>query len=156
MKSVCMNRCTLVENPGKGVAQVFTKIPRGGGGSRLSGKISGFIAFLLTSILKFAWGVGSYIYPPPSPLTPLCASMCVWIHYYIFTDCPNGFVHLNNKCYRTISPNTIDEQLKACHLYRGKLLTVSSSNPLSEMIAKYLMNLYSVDTLYAGNWLIKH
>ncbi len=54
-------------------------LPKSLGGSRLSGKIdwggppiSGFIAFLLTSVLKFAWG-GYYIYTPPSP--PLCASM---------------------------------------------------------------------------------
>jgi hypothetical protein len=49
-----MHRCTWVENPGEGV-------PKSLGGSRLSGKfawggppISGFIAFLLTSVLKFA------------------------------------------------------------------------------------------------------
>jgi hypothetical protein len=32
--------------------------------------ISGFIAFLLTSVLKFAWG-GYCIYPPP-PHPPVC------------------------------------------------------------------------------------
>ncbi len=54
-----VHRCTRVENPGKGVPDVFAKIPRGG--SRLSGKnclgrdpISGFITFVLTSVLKFA------------------------------------------------------------------------------------------------------
>jgi hypothetical protein len=52
------NRCTRFENPGEGVPEFFAKIPRG---SMLSGKIawgvppiSGFIAFLLTSVLKFA------------------------------------------------------------------------------------------------------
>jgi hypothetical protein len=52
-----MHRCTQVENPGEGVPEVFAKIPRG---SRLSGKLQGggpildFIAFLLTSVMKFA------------------------------------------------------------------------------------------------------
>jgi hypothetical protein len=52
-------RCTRVENPGEGVTPIFAKIPEGG--ARLSGKIAkggppilGFIAFLLTSLLKFA------------------------------------------------------------------------------------------------------
>jgi hypothetical protein len=51
----------------------------------LSGKIArgtpilGFIAFLLTSLLKFAWGGGggSYVYPHPFPPHPSCASMIV-------------------------------------------------------------------------------
>jgi hypothetical protein len=56
------HRCRRVENPGEGVPDVFCQNPKGG--SRLSGKIawgggaggpliSGFIAFLLTSVLKF-------------------------------------------------------------------------------------------------------
>jgi hypothetical protein len=67
----------LVENPGEGVSEVFAKIPRGGGGKTFKKNclrgppISGFIAFLLTSVLKFSRG-GYYIYPPPTPhLTPL-------------------------------------------------------------------------------------
>jgi hypothetical protein len=62
---------------GGGVPEVFAKIPRGvkafmkncQGGPY----ISGFIAFLLTSFLKFAWEV--YIYPHPFPPHPLRASM---------------------------------------------------------------------------------
>jgi hypothetical protein len=53
------NRCTGVENPGEGVPDVFCQNPLEG--SRLSGKIawggpsiSGFIAFLIASDLKFA------------------------------------------------------------------------------------------------------
>jgi hypothetical protein len=75
---------------GRGYLMFFAKIPRGGG-SRLPGNIDwegplilGFIAFLLTSVLKFARG-GYYIYPPPSShLTPfpLCASMVE-----MFSDC---------------------------------------------------------------------
>jgi hypothetical protein len=49
------HRCARVENPGEGVPEVFAEIPRGvmafmpGGPS-----LSGFIAFLLTSVFKFA------------------------------------------------------------------------------------------------------
>ncbi len=47
---VLNNRCTRVENPGEGVAQIFAKIP---GGQGLPNKIAGvpflgFIVFLLT------------------------------------------------------------------------------------------------------------
>jgi hypothetical protein len=69
------HRCTRVGNPGEGIALVFDKIPMGVG-SRLSGKIarrgppiSGLIAFLLTSILRFAWA-GPIFTPSPYPLTP--------------------------------------------------------------------------------------
>jgi hypothetical protein len=51
------HKCTRVENPGEGVPEFFAKIPKGGqvfqekmpgGGGPL---ISGFIAFLITSVL---------------------------------------------------------------------------------------------------------
>ncbi len=76
---VQLHRCTRVENRGEGVLDFFAKIPRGVKAFRkncLGGPpISGFIAFLLTSVLKFAWG-GYYIYPPLPPTSPpLCASM---------------------------------------------------------------------------------
>ncbi len=62
-----------VENPGEGVPDVFVKIPGGDQGFQeiLPGgpPILDFIAFLLTSVLKFSWG-GSYIYHPPSYSTP--------------------------------------------------------------------------------------
>jgi hypothetical protein len=52
------HRCTLVENPAEGVPDVF--LPKSLGGQGFQEKllwgppISGFIAFLLTSVLKFA------------------------------------------------------------------------------------------------------
>jgi hypothetical protein len=61
-------RCTRVENLGEGVPEVFAKISKGGqvfqekvpGGGP---PISGFIAFLITSVLKLVWG-GLYLpYP---------------------------------------------------------------------------------------------
>jgi hypothetical protein len=74
----------------------FAKIPRGGQGfqEKLPGggvpPISGFIAFLLTSVLKFArWGY--YIYPPPLPhLTrpPVCIYDLVQLcnHFISFSN----------------------------------------------------------------------
>ena len=67
------------------------------------------------------------------------------------SDCPNGFVHLNNQCYKLLSPSLIELQLLACHNSRGQLLQISPSDPFSETVAKYLMNLFSVDSVFAGN-----
>jgi hypothetical protein len=71
-KTWSVHRCTWVENPEEGVPDVFCQNPWGGGGGqgfqkKLPGgpNISGYIAFLLTSVLKFAWG-RYYIYPPPT------------------------------------------------------------------------------------------
>ena len=64
----------------------FAKIPRGGQGfqEKLPGgggpPISGFIAFLLTSVLKFAWG-GYYIYPHPPPTSPPPSPVCIYFYY---------------------------------------------------------------------------
>ncbi len=62
-----------------GGPDVFAKIPRGIKAfmeNCLGGPpISGFIAFLLTSVLKFAWGGGYCINPPCPPPGPPCASM---------------------------------------------------------------------------------
>ncbi len=64
----------------------FAKIPRGVKDFRKNGRgggvppISGLIMFLLTSVLKFAWG--GYIYPLPSPhLTPPCVHL--WPNQFI-------------------------------------------------------------------------
>jgi hypothetical protein len=69
-------KVTIVANRLKIQGRGYLKfLPKSLGGSRLSGKIDrgfppilDFIAFLLTSVLKFAWG--SDIYPPPSPHPP--------------------------------------------------------------------------------------
>jgi hypothetical protein len=34
---------------------------------------------------------------------------------FFVLDCPNGFIHLNNKCYRWLPPNLIDGHLRSCH-----------------------------------------
>jgi hypothetical protein len=64
------NRCTQFENLGEGVAQAFAKFPKWGVKKNCQGGPPrlGFISFLLTSVLKFAWGGGDLYFP--SPLTP--------------------------------------------------------------------------------------
>ena len=69
--------------------------------------------------------------------------------FYV-SDCPNGFVYINNKCYRWMPPLAIDQHLKKCHLFRGNLLEVSPSNPLTEFVAKTITTLYVADKVYAG------
>ncbi len=72
------HRCTQVENPGEGVAQIFewgvkafqTKLPR-------ESPILGFTAFLITSSLKKISFRGPMLYPL-SRLTP--STMCIPSH----------------------------------------------------------------------------
>ena len=73
---------------------------------------------------------------------------------HFFADCPNGFVHLNNKCYKWQTPNQIDVHLKYCHMSRGQILEVSPSNPTNELVAKTMMALFGSDLLYAGKFTI--
>ena len=42
-------------------------------------------------------------------------------------DCPNGFVHLNNKCVKWLDDDTLVNHHKQCDLYRGKLLDASEN-----------------------------
>ena len=49
-----------------------------------------------------------------------------------------------------LTPNPLETLLQACHNGRGHLLVVAPSDPLSEMIAKYSMALFSIDTIFAG------
>ena len=67
------HRCTWVENPGDGEAQIFDKIPRGRGFPYKIARGSpnlGFIVFLLKILLKFSWGALMFT---PFPLIPLSA-----------------------------------------------------------------------------------
>jgi hypothetical protein len=64
-----IHRCAWVENPGEGVPEVFAKIPRGVKAFRkkMIGGVPLFrvIAFLLTGVLKFAWGGTIFTLPLP-------------------------------------------------------------------------------------------
>ena len=46
-------------------------------------------------------------------------------------DCPNGFVHLNNKCVKWLADDTLVNHHKQCDLYRGKLLDASENTLLA-------------------------
>jgi hypothetical protein len=74
---------------GRGYRMFFAKIPRGVKAFRIKclggPPISGFIAFLLTSVLKFASGE-YYIYPPPSPTSPPCVDLWPRVILIILTE----------------------------------------------------------------------
>ena len=46
-------------------------------------------------------------------------------------DCPNGFMHLNNKCVKWLADDTLVNHHKQCDLYRGKLLDASENTLLA-------------------------
>ena len=46
---------------------------------------------------------------------------------FFFPDCPNGYIHLNNKCYRWQPPNEIEQHLKNCHNFRFEVDTICFS-----------------------------
>jgi hypothetical protein len=48
--------------------------------------------------------------------------------------------------------NSVDQHLSNCHLHRGHLLEVSPSNPISEIIAKQMKDLFQFGALYAGKF----
>jgi hypothetical protein len=103
-----MQRCTRVENPGEGVAQIFVW-----GGSRLSGKIAkvGPLLWLLLHFYyqvfyKFACGV---LFHPPSPFPPhpppppVCiydslgrhySRMHIWATYHCRNTCRKWYVFI--------------------------------------------------------------
>jgi hypothetical protein len=79
------HRCTRVENPGEGVAEAYSKI-LGGGGVGLSQQIADggplFWAFNFYHIFNNKFFLKICLWDPllypPSPLTPLSASMNVF------------------------------------------------------------------------------
>ena len=82
---------------------------------------------------------------------PLYIDFAAAINTHIkISDCPNGFEHLHNKCYKWLSSNWIDIHLQTCHNNRGHLLTISPNHPVSEMIAKTMMSFYNTNSVYAG------
>ncbi len=85
---------TWVENPREGVAKVFAKIPRGGEvvkdfrkSCKWGPPILTLIAFLLTSVLKFAWSLVLYL---PSQAQHPHPPVCIFV---------NNITHLNDLTY---------------------------------------------------------
>ena len=64
-------------------------------------------------------------------------------------DCPNTFVHLNNKCFKMMPSDSWSNQFKNCWMSRGVLLSFHK-NPINELIAKKLMAVYGVTSIFLG------
>lgn len=61
-------------------------------------------------------------------------------------DCPNGFVHLNNKCVKWLVEDTLVNHHKQCDLYRGKLLDISENILLTLAVMEEADN----DEIFSG------
>ena len=67
----------------------------------------------------------------------------------LFSDCPNTFVHLNNKCFKMMPSDSWSNQFKNCWMSRGVLLSFHKA-PINELIAKKLMAVYGVTSIFLG------
>jgi hypothetical protein len=65
-------------------------------------------------------------------------------------DCPNGFVFLNNDCFKWLAADNVAGLLGTCYNNRGTLLQISPSNPNSELVALAMMSMYGKTEVYAG------
>ena len=73
---------------------------------------------------------------------------------WLISDCPNGFVLINNRCFRHLS---IDEpwenHLKNCDKMLGRLLSIETmaDNDPNFLVAKKIMSDNSKNTIFLGN-----
>ena len=67
-------------------------------------------------------------------------------------DCPNGFVHLNNKCVKWLAEDTLVNHHKQCDLYRGKLLDTYEN----VLLALSVMEAGDSDVIFSGKEYTKH
>ena len=66
-----------------------------------------------------------------------------------FSDCPNTFVPINNKCYKMMTDDLWSNQYKNCWMSRGVLLTIHD-DAIGEMIAKKLMTYHDLGSIFLG------
>lgn len=65
------------------------------------------------------------------------------------SDCPNTFVHLNNKCYAmSRSPMTFDSVAHECSVKASVVFTPTTET--ERLVANTLMEMYQVDVIFAG------
>ena len=70
----------------------------------------------------------------------------------MFSDCPNEFMPLNNKCYRWLSPDTPTAQMLACDSQMGKLLSTNfQTNDAQIMVALKMMEKTNAQAANTGN-----
>ena len=67
-------------------------------------------------------------------------------------DCPNGFVHLNNKCVKWLAEDTLVNHRKQCDLYRGKLLDTYEN----VLLALSVMEAANSDVIFSGKEYTKY
>ena len=67
------------------------------------------------------------------------------------SDCPNGFVPINNKCFKWMTESTFVNQIKNCELVNGKMLsTTFESNDAAVILSLKLMSEHSASKIYLG------
>ena len=72
-------------------------------------------------------------------------------------DCPNGFVPINNRCFRHLSTDdTFENHLKNCDKMLGRLLSVETmeANDPDFLVAKKIMDDNSKTTIFLGTQII--
>ena len=73
--------------------------------------------------------------------------------HILFSDCPNGFVPVNNKCLKWMTESTFVDHIKNCELLSGKMLsTTFESNDPAVKLSLNLMNEHSGTKIYLGNY----
>ena len=72
------------------------------------------------------------------------------IHIFL-SDCPNGFVPVNNKCFNWMTESTFVNHIKNCELVNGKMLsTTFEPNDPAVMLFLKLMSEHSASKIYLG------
>ena len=72
--------------------------------------------------------------------------------HILFSDCPNGFVPVNNKCFKWMRESTFVDHIKNCELLSGKMLsTTFESNAPAVKLSLNLVNEHSGTKIYLGN-----
>ena len=71
--------------------------------------------------------------------------------HILFSDCPNGFVPVNNKCFKWMTESTFVDHIRNCELINGKMLstTFESNDPAVKLSLK-LMSEHSAPKIYLG------
>lgn len=67
----------------------------------------------------------------------------------VHSDCPNTFLHLNNKCYKFLEASTWFSQYESCKYSRGVLLSLYDS-PTNERIAKKILTEFAATDMFMG------
>ena len=74
----------------------------------------------------------------------------IWkVLFNFIVDCPNGFVPLNNKCFKVMPASNWSNNYIQCLQSRGVLLSIE--NTMSEKIARKLMKIFSIQSIFTGS-----